>query len=41
MNPSTCNLNDYIQSFIQMDGLAFVISNYIDLREQYYIWKQT
>ena len=42
MNASTYNqLNDYIQIFIQSDGMAFVLSNYIALREQYYLYKQT
>lgn len=30
------HLNDFIQINIQLNGLAYVVENYIDLREQYY-----
>jgi hypothetical protein len=35
------HLNDYIQMVIQSNGIAFVVTNYIELREQYYMNKNT
>lgn len=32
-------LNEYIQAVIQTSGMMFVVSNYIVLREQYYLNK--
>lgn len=34
------HLNDYIQMIIQLNGMPFVVTNYIELREQYYIDKR-
>jgi hypothetical protein len=33
------HLNEFIQVIIQTDGMAFVVANYIALREQYYLSK--
>lgn len=30
------HLNDFIDNYIQSNGIDFVIDNYIELREQYY-----
>lgn len=30
------HLNDFIQVSIQLNGLAYVVENYLVLREQYY-----
>lgn len=38
---TTCNhLNEYIQVVIQLNGMQFVVTNYIAIREQYYIDKR-
>ena len=38
---TTCShLNEYIQVVIQLNGMQFVVTNYITLREQYYIDKR-
>ena len=39
--PVYTHLNDFIQTYIQSNGMAFVVSNYIALREQYYLNKES
>lgn len=34
------HLNEFIQVVIQLNGMPFVVANYIDLRNQYYIDKR-
>lgn len=34
------HLNEYIYVIIQTSGMSYVVENYIDLREQYYLNKQ-
>lgn len=40
MNQS-CQLNDYILMIINKNGLAYVVENYIMIREDYYRMKES
>ena len=41
MNQYFDHLNEYISVIIQRNGMDYVAANYIEIRNEYYIGKQT